>query len=135
MKEIQNIFKNNKLSKNNIPLPRDKYLFDPGENKSVNSSNQLNANNEKKNHKIFSECNNNASNAQLNKNDENYRHVQTFQKIKDEIENKPKTKKKLKKGKSIENKNLYPNNIIGNKSGNSIHEVNLNYVNNFCCIW
>ena len=135
MKEIQNIFKNNKLSKNNIPLPRDKYLFDPGENKSVNSSNQLNANNEKKNHKIFSECNNNASNAQLNKNDENYRHVQTFQKIKDEIENKPKTKKKLKKGKSIENKNLYPNSIIGNKSGNSIHEVNLNYVNNFCCIW
>ena len=135
LKEIQNIFKNNKLNKNIIPLSKDKYLFDPGENKSVNNSNQLNVNNEKKNYKIFSECNNNASNVQLNKNDENYRHVQTFQKIKNEIENKPKTKKKLKKGKSIENKNLYPNNIIGNKSGNNIHEVNLNYVNNFCCIW
>ena len=132
LKEIQNIFKKNNIIKNIIPLPKDKYLFDPGENKSVNSTNQLNPNDGNKNCKIFSECNNNPSNAQLNKNNENYRQVLTF---KDEIEDTKKTKKKLKKGKSMENNNLYPNNIIGNKSGNSIHEVNLNYVNNFCCIW
>ena len=63
----------------------------------------------------------------------NYRHVLTFQEIKKEIEKNSKVKKKVKKKKSVEN--LYSNNIINNKSGNSFHEVNLNYVNNFCCIY
>ena len=30
---------------------------------------------------------------------------------------------------------IYSNKLIKKKDGNSIHEVNLNYVNNFCCIW
>ena len=84
--------------------------------------------------KIFSENDNNESNIQLKKNDNsNYRHVQTFQEIKKEIQKNSNVKKNAKKKKSVEN--LYSNNIINNKSGNSFHEVNLNYVNNFCCIY
>ena len=84
--------------------------------------------------KIFSENDNNESNIQLKKNDHlNYRHVQTFQEIKKEIQKNLNVKKNAKKKKSVEN--LYSNNIINNKSGNSFHEVNLNYVNNFCCIY
>ena len=133
LKEIKNIFIDNNQNNNRNPLPKGKYILDPGDNKSINSTNKLNSNNVNYNHKILSECNNNATNELLNKNESNYKHVQTFQEIKNEIENKQKGKKKVKQRKSVEK--LYSNQIIGDKSGNSIHEVNLNYVNNFCSIY
>ena len=58
--------------------------------------------------------------------------AQTFGKMK-EIEDDSKKNLDIKNNKAVEN--IYSNNIIKNENGNNIHEVNLNYVNNFCCIY
>ena len=136
-KKINSNNMNKKLKKDpnktNETLTKDKNKSESLDNKSINSMNQLNTKHINKEQEILSESNNcNASSEQLNQGNVKYRHVQTFQKIKKEIENNSKEKKKVKKGKSVEN--LYLNNVINNKSGNSFHEVNLNYVNNFCLI-
>ena len=101
---------------------KDKNILDPGESKSISSMNQLNSININKNNDI-SDIKNNFS----------YKNIQTFQNIMNKNKNKFKGKKKLKMEKYSEN--VYANNIINNKNGNSIHEVNLNYVNNFCNIY
>ena len=133
-KENKNNFNNNKKKDNVSQLVNNKFLLDSGDNTSLNSINKINSIPKSKDLKIFSENDNNESNIQLKKNDNsNYRHVQTFQEIKKEIQKNSNVKKNAKKKKSVEN--LYSNNIINNKSGNSFHEVNLNYVNNFCCIY
>ena len=118
-------------------LPKDKNILKSRDNKNINSKNPLNTIQMNKNQEILSESNNcNASNEQLNEgnsNDNKYKQIQTLQNIKNEIEENAKEKKKVKEGKSVEN--LFTNNVINNKSGNSFHEVNLNYVNNFCSIY
>ena len=58
--------------------------------------------------------------------------IQTFRKMED-VENNSVKDQELTKDKKVEN--LYSNNIIKNEAGNNIHEVNLNYVNNFCYIY
>ena len=105
-----------------FPTFKDKYILDPGENKSISSMNQLNSININKNNEI-SDIKNNFS----------YKNIQTFQDILNKNKKRFKEKKKSKNEKY--NENVYSNNIINNKNGNSIHEVNLNYVNNFCNIY
>ena len=124
--DIKNIlFKNDNCSKYEIPSPlyKDKIILEHEINKSLSSMNQLNSINISKNQEIYSKSSN-ISKGQLDDNNNIvYKNVQDIQRIKDEIENK-----KAKKEKS------YSNQIINNKNGNSFHEVNLNYVNNFCII-
>ena len=69
----------------------------------------------------------------MTKNNINFENTQTFKEIKEGAENICKSNKNIKKTKIEENKSS--NKIIKNKKGNDIHEINLNYVNNFCCIW
>ena len=107
-----------------FPTFKDKYILDPGENKSISSMNQLNSIGVNKNNEI-SDIKNNFS----------YKNIQTFQDIMNKNKNKNKFKEKKKTKNEKYNENVYSNNIINNKNGNSIHEVNLNYVNNFCNIY
>ena len=57
---------------------------------------------------------------------------QTFGKTK-EIENN--SKKDIEIKNNLTFGNAYSNSIIKNEVENNINEVNLNYVNNFCCIY
>ena len=102
-------------------------------NNAINQSN-LNSNKLNKNLDILSELNNNinSSNMQLKEDKLKRGSAQTFGKMK-EIEDDSKKNLDIKNNKAVEN--IYSNNIIKNENGNNIHEVNLNYVNNFCCIY
>ena len=102
-------------------------------NNAINQSN-LNSNKLNKNLDILSELNNNinSSNMQLKEDKLKRGSAQTFGKMK-EIEDDSKKNLDTKNNKAVEN--IYSNNIIKNENGNNIHEVNLNYVNNFCCIY
>ena len=124
---------NNKQEKKN-PSSKKKYILDlEGYNKTINTTNQLNSNFRNKNKELLSESNNfNISNEPLTTNYINYENLRTLQNIKETTENNYKSNKNNKKKKTEENK---PSNEINeNKTGNNIHEVNLNYINNFCCI-
>ena len=128
--DIKNILLNNdNCSKYEIPSPlyKDKIILEHEMNKSLRSMNQLNSINISKNQEIYSKSSNISKGQSDDNNNIVYKNVQDIQRIKDEIENK-KSIKKAKKEKS------YSNQIINNKNGNSFHEVNLNYVNNFCII-
>ena len=133
----QNIFLNNlegKYSKSNI----EKHISLQNNNRITNQfihQIQLNSLNINKNKEIFGEPKNiNSSNEILN--EDNFKcenkSMQTFRNMK-EIENNSIKVQELTKDKKV--KNLYSNNIIKNEAGNNIHEVNLNYVNNFCNIY
>ena len=116
------------------------------ENKdSLNNANKIQVNNLQfnsfnisKNKEILSDSNNiNASNEKLNEDILKYENIpiQTFRKI-EKKDNTSKNNQEIKQEKP--KANLYTNNIIKNESGNNIHdvhEVNLNYVNNFCYIY
>ena len=116
------------------PKFKDKILLEQTENKSINSKNKLNSIIVNKKAEIFSDNNNNdISKEQLNNGDNNYKPVQTFQEMKNKEENNNKIIKQ--EDKPPDTNNVYTNNILNNKNGNNIHEVNLNYVNNFCLIY
>ena len=116
------------------PKFKDKILLEQTENKSINSKNKLNSIIVNKKAEIFSDNNNNdISKEQLNNGDNNYKPVQTFQELKNKEENNNKIIKQ--EDKPPDTNNVYTNNILNNKNGNNIHEVNLNYVNNFCLIY
>ena len=124
---------NNKQEKKNLSSKK-KYILDlEGYNKTINTTNQLNSNFRNKNKELLSESNNfNISNEPLTTNYINYENLRTLQNIKETTENNYKSNRNNKKKKTEENK---PSNEINeNKTGNNIHEVNLNYINNFCCI-
>ena len=131
MNDRKDIIKN--IPNENIfPTIKEKYIV-KGENKSMNGKNNLNSHFTGKNKRIFSESNN--LNDESNKNI-NYifkLNSQDFQIKKNCIENNKFIENTKKNDKSPEN--LYPNNIIRNKIGNNIQEVNLNYITNFCTIY
>ena len=95
---------------------------------------QLNSFNISKSKEILLDPKNiNSSNDLLNEGNLKFENksVQTFRNK--EMENNSAKDQEVTKDKKVEN--LYSNNIIKNEAGNNIHEVNLNYVNNFCSIY
>ena len=133
----KNKFIYNDNSKENIyPMIKNKYILDQSESKSMsmNSINQLNQNNNNKKRKLYSKFKNSKPKEIISNNYSfKYKKYETYEKSKSKDSKMNKINKKQIKEKLPEN--LYSNNIINNKNGNSIHEVNLNYVNNFCCIY
>ena len=118
------------------PMIKNKYILDQSESKSMsmNSLNQLNQNNNNKMKKLYSKFKNIKPKEIISNNYSfKYKKYETYEKSKSKDSKMNKINKKQIKEKPPEN--LYSNNIINNKNGNSIHEVNLNYVNNFCCIY
>ena len=120
----------NRIKTKNI-FSKGKYIIDSGDINDNKSSDIVNS--IKKNNELLSDSNIfNISNEPFNKNNINYEHVPTFKKIKEGLENNSKSNKNCKKSNTEENK--YSNKLMKNKTRNNINEVNLNYVNNFCCI-
>ena len=68
----------------------------------------------------------------LKENNVKYKYITNFTK-KEQHENKSNLNELVQIEKSAEK--IYSGKHIKKKDGNSIHEVNLNYVNNFCCIY
>ena len=132
-KTFKPIYSNKKEKQNSSS--KEKYIRDlEGYNKKISNMCQLNTTYANKNQELLSESNNfNISNEPLTKNNINFENTQTFKEIKEGAENICKSNKNIKKTKIEENKSS--NKTIKNKKGNDIHEINLNYVNNFCCIW
>jgi len=95
---------------------------------------KFNSNKITKNLDILSESNNNinGSNIKLKESNLKKEASQTFGKTK-EIENN--SKKDIEIKNNLTFGNAYSNGIIKNEVENNINEVNLNYVNNFCCIY
>ena len=126
LNEIKNKFEPNNPKENDFILSKEKYILDQKENESINSRNLLNSLNKENNKDNFSDYNNYCkSKGQFDK--KNLKYVYKEKGVDKNI----KMNKGLKREKSDEN--LYTKNMLNNK-GNNIGEVNLNYVNNFCCI-
>ena len=126
----KSIYKNRNKTKN--IFSKENYIRESGDFNNKKSSDFVNSIN--KNKELLSDSNIfNISNEPFNKNNINYEHIPTFKKINEGTDNNSKSNKNIKKSKLEENK--YSNKLIENNSGNNIHEVNLNYVNNFCCIY
>ena len=127
----KSIYKNRKRTKNLIS--RGKYIT---KSEDLNITKSLDfVNSISKNKDLLSDSNVfNISNEPFSKNNINYeRSPPTFKKIKEGTDNNSKPNNNIKKSKIEENK--YSNKLKENKNTNNIHEVNLNYVNNFCCIY
>ena len=133
---IQNKLKNQKSKEFIFSLSKGKYGLESRGGKSVNSIKQLNLIDMNKNQDLLSESNDfNISIEPLKENNLKYKYFTNFQKI-DQSENNPNMNEMVQIEKSAEK--IYSNKHIKKKEkkdGNSIHEVNLNYVNNFCCIY
>ena len=117
-----------------FPMIKDKNILDQGESKSMSSINQLNQNSKDKSKDLYSNIKNSQSKDIINNYTFKYK---TYEKSKSKDGNTNKMSKKISK-RQIKDKPpeaSYTNNIINNKNGNSIHEVNLNYVNNYCYIF
>ena len=131
--EIKNKLINQKSKEFIFSLSKGKYALESKGGKSVNSIKQLNLIDINKNQELLSESNEfNVSIEPLNENNLKYKYIPNFKKI-EQTENNQKLNEKVKIEKSGDK--IYSNKLIKKKDGNSIHEVNLNYVNNFCCIW
>ena len=133
IKDLKNKFINQKSKEFIFSLSKGKYVLESGGGgKSVNSIKQLNLIDINKNQELLSESNEfNVSIEPLNENNLKYKYVPNFKKI-DQPQNNSNLNEMVKIEKSAEK--MFSNKIIKKKDGNSIHEVNLNYVNNFCCI-
>ena len=126
----KSIYKNRNKTKN--LFSKENYIRESGDFNNKKSSDFVNSIN--KNKELLSDSNIfNISNEPFNKNNINNEHIPTFKKINEGTDNNSKSNKNIKKSKLEESK--YSNKLIENNSGNNIHEVNLNYVNNFCCIY
>ena len=131
--DIKNKLINQKSKEFIFSLSKGKYALESKGGKSVNSIKQLNLIDINKNQELLSESNDfNVSIEPLNENNLKYKYIPNFKKI-EQADNNQKLNEMVKLEKSGEK--IYSNKIIKKKDGNSIHEVNLNYVNNFCCIW
>ena len=131
--EIKNKLINQKSKEFIFSLSKGKYALESKGGKSVNSIKQLNLIDINKNQELLSESNEfNVSIEPLNENNLKYKYIPNFKKI-EQTENNQKLNEMVKIEKSGDK--IYSNKLIKKKDGNSIHEVNLNYVNNFCCIW
>ena len=118
----KNDFFKNISNENNFPRIKEIFI-DNVDNKNMNS----------KNKEILSDSNNFNDDSNKNINDIFKSNVRNFQIKKNDIENNKFIENAKKNEKSKEN--LYSNDIIRNKFGNNIQEVNLNYVTNFCTIY
>ena len=129
---IINRNKNQKSKEFIFSLSKGKYALESREGKSVNSIKQLNLIDMNKNQELLSESNEfNVSVEPLNENDLKFKYAPSFKKV-EQKDNNSKLNEIINKDKSVDK--IFSNKIIKKKEGNSIHEVNLNYINNFCCI-
>ena len=130
---IHNKLKNQKSKEYIFSLSKGKYALESRGGKSVNSIKQLNLVDINKNQDLLSESNDfNISLEPLKENNIKYKYITNFTK-KEQHENKSNLNEIVQIEKSAEK--IYSGKHIKKKDGNSIHEVNLNYVNNFCCIY
>ena len=118
----KNDFFKNISNENNFPRIKEIFI-DKVDNKNMNS----------KYKEILSDSHNFNDDSNKNINDIFKSNVRNFQIKKNDIENNKYIENAKKNEKSKEN--IYSNDIIRNKFGNNIQEVNLNYVTNFCTIY
>ena len=131
--ELNNKFIYQKSKEFIFSLSKGKVGFESGGGKSVNNIKKLNLIDINRNQEILSESNDfNISVEPLDKNNIKNKFTQSFKIIEDNGKNSN-LKGIVKKEKSVEK--IFSNNIIKKKNENSIHELNLNYVNNFCFIY
>ena len=125
--KIKNRFVYNNPNGIIVPLPKERHIIYPGDNITRIYSNDIN-----KNNVILPDYIKFTEIKEPFPNYLKFKHVQTFQNRSD-VESNMNLDKESKNKNSL--RKLYAKNIINNKNGNNIQEVNLNYVNNFCNVY